>query len=394
MAQNTTKVVVVGGGFGGVKTALELANVPGFQVQLISDNTHFEYHGALYRSAVGHSPKEVVIPLKEIFSAAKNVELVLDAITYIKPDKKLVVGSDGDLYSYDSLVLALGNTVNYFGIKGLKEHSETMHNISTTLRLRRKLIDLFSQPHRQAVRVAIIGGGASGVELAAELPAFAELIAKKHGHAKPRVNVLLIEASNRILPNLSTAASTKMTKRLITQGIELYVNIAVESCQEGALCLSAGTINADLLIWTAGSKPVDFFEKNNHVFTLGRGGRVAVDDYLQAQGHRNIYILGDNADTKFSGMAQTALFDALYVTRRMKALRENKKLSPYRPKPPVYVITGGGKWAIVQKGKRVLAGRTGWHIRRQADLLVFKHFEPYEKAIKTWRAGNKLSKTL
>ena len=70
MNKKTTKVVVVGGGFGGVKTALELANKPGFEVQLISDNTHFEYHGALYRSAVGHSPMEVVIPLKEIFAHA------------------------------------------------------------------------------------------------------------------------------------------------------------------------------------------------------------------------------------------------------------------------------------------------------------------------------------
>ena len=73
MNKQNTKVVVVGGGFGGVKTALNLMNKPGFDVQLISDNTHFQYHGALYRSAVGHSPMEVVIPLKEIFKDANNV---------------------------------------------------------------------------------------------------------------------------------------------------------------------------------------------------------------------------------------------------------------------------------------------------------------------------------
>lgn len=390
MSNERKRVVIVGGGFGGVKTALELANKPGFSVQLISSNTHFEYHGALYRSAVGHSPKEVVIPLAEIFEDAKNVEVVLDQIGYVDDKKKLVVGADGDSYQYDKLVLALGNQMNYFGIEGLKEYTETMHDIGSTLRLRRKLIDIFSKKQRVPVRIAIVGGGATGVELAGEIPFFAQLVAKRHNLPKPKVRVVLVEASDRLLPNLKPEASQKVAKRLVKLGIEIYLKIAVESCEDQNLCLSAGNLNADLLIWTAGSKPVDFYTVNSHIFTLGRGGRVAVDEYLHPQGHTDIYVIGDNADTEYSGMAQTALHDALFVAKNLLS----KQAKKYRPKKPLYVVTAGGKWAVVQKGNKVISGLRGWRIRRQADLAIFKNFEPYEKAIKTWQAGNRTSKSV
>lgn len=381
--------MIVGGGFGGVKTALELANKPGFEVQLISNNTHFEYHGALYRSAIGHSPKEVVIPLREIFEGKKNVEVMLDEIGYVDHKKQVVISPTGTIYPYDKVVFAMGNTVNYFGIEGLKEHTETMHNIASTLSLRRKLVDLFSQPQRRAVRIAVIGGGPSGIELASELPAFAQLIAKRHRQPKPNVHVLLVEASDRLLPALVPKASEKVMKRLVSLGVEVYLGIAATSCKKNALCLEAGELNADLLIWTAGSTPVAFFGANSPVFTLGRGGRVVVGEHLEVQGHKDIYVLGDNAQTPYSGMAQTALYDAKFVARNLIREHAGKKSVAYRPRKPLYVITAGGKWAVVQSGTKVISGLRGWRIRRKADLWIFRNFEPYQQAIKLWRAGNK-----
>ena len=153
-SKKTTKVVIVGGGFGGVKTALELANKPGFVVQLISDNGYFEYHGALYRSAVGHSPMEVVIPLSDIFENAKNVEVVLDSIDTVSGNKHCLSSQTGQVYSYDQVVFALGNTVNYFGIEGVEQHSEVMHNINSTIKLRTKLVSLFNKRHKKPLRIA------------------------------------------------------------------------------------------------------------------------------------------------------------------------------------------------------------------------------------------------
>jgi NADH dehydrogenase len=191
---------------------------------------------------------------------------------------------------------------------------------------------------------------------------------------------------------LSKSASKKAANRLKRLGIEVHLNIQVESCEKGKVCMSAGNLGADLIIWTAGSKPSDFYSKNSDVFTLGRGGRVVVDDYLKSTHSRNIYVIGDNADTKYSGMAQTALHNASYVAKSLILECKGKTPKKYRPKKPIYVVTVGQKWAVAQIGNRILSGAAGWSIRRQADLVIFKNFQPYKEAIKTWRKADKMSR--
>lgn len=391
MSSKKTKVVIVGGGFGGVKTALNLANKPEFAVQLISNNTHFEYHGALYRSAVGHSPMEVVIPLKNLFKDVENVEVILDSAAIIDAKKTRIASHTGNIYTYDKAVFALGNTVNYFGIKGLEEHTETMHDISSTLKLRAKLVELFKLKNGAPIKIAIVGAGASGVELAGEIPNFAQQIAIKHRLKLPRIKITLIDGADRVLPILQPKASQKVAKHLKSLGVDILLNIKVESCEEGELCMNAGRLMSDLVIWTAGSKPASFYENNASIFTLGRGGRVVVDSQLKAQNQAAIYVLGDNADTPYSGMAQTALHDANFVSRNLMRERAGKRVMNYRTRKPLYVVTAGPKWAIVQQGNSIISGRRGWIIRRKADLWIFKNFQPYKEAIKTWRKAHKMS---
>ncbi len=392
MTKKVTRVVIVGGGFGGVKTALNLANKAGFEVTLVSNNTHFEYHGALYRSAVGHSPMEVVIPLRQIFAHAHNITCVLDTGAYVDHKKQLLVSMEGEIYPYDTIVLALGNQVNYFGINGLAEHTESMHDISSTIKLRQQLVEIFSRSSTNPIRIVIVGAGASGVELAGEIPTFARLVAKKYGIKPVRVKTILVDGAERVLPMLAPKASEKTHRHLQSLGVEIHLGIQVASCSAGMLCMKAGELEADCIIWTAGSKPVDFFEKHPEVFTLGRGGRVVVDEYMHAQGSKNIFVLGDNADTTYSGMAQTALHDANFVSRNLLREKAGKPPVSRRDKKPLYVVTAGPQWAVVQRGTKVLSGRRGWAIRRQADLMIFKNFQPYKDAIKTWRAAHRTAK--
>lgn len=392
MKSGKTKIVVVGGGFGGVKTALNLANKPGFEVQLISNSTHFEYHGALYRSAVGHSPMEVVIPLREIFKDIKNVEVILDGVCVIDDKKKRLASETGNIYSYDKVVFALGNSVNYFGITGLAQNTESINEISSTIRLRKKMVDLFSNPTNKPIKIAVVGAGASGTELAGEISDFAKFVAKSRGIKTPKVKVSLIDGADRVLPLLSQKASVKAAKRLKDIGVDIYLNIKVNSCSPTKLCTATGDISADLIIWTAGSKPSEVYGANPTVFTLGRGGRVVVDEYLKAQNQKSIYVIGDNADTKYSGMAQTALNDANFVSKNFLLEKTKSKPKKYRPKKPIYVVTVGKNWAVVQKGSKVISGKAGWTIRRRADLAIFRNFQPYKLAIKTWRQAHKMAK--
>ncbi len=383
-------VVVVGGGFGGVKTALELANKRNVLVTLISQGMNFEYHGALYRTATGRSPMEVVIPLREIFRKARNVSVVLDSVTKIDPGMKRLESEMGSIYSYDKVVFAMGNITNYFGIEGMEQNTVAMTTVSNTMVLRHKLIALL-RSKKETVRIAVIGGGASGVELVAELPYFAELVAKKDKRPLKRLELTLIEGSGRVLPLLNEKASAIAQKHLTKQGVALRLNTRVNACEPGKVCVSGRDVHADLIVWTAGSRVVDFYANHPEVFTLEHG-KVKVDSFLRPIGHKDIFVIGDNALTKYSGMAQTAIHDAKFVARNFIALTKGQPHKLYRSRKPIYVVTIGPNWAVVQSGDKVVSGKAGWRVRRKADLWIFQNFEPYKKAVKTWRKGGKVAK--
>ncbi len=383
------KVVIVGGGFGGVKTALGLMNKPGISVTLVTQHANFEYHGALYRSATGHSPKEVVIPLHEIFEGAKNIKVVLDTATRIDAENRCVHGELGEQYEYDFAVLALGNQINYFGIKGMEENALHMDTIAATLALRERLIDLCTNG-KKTVKIVVIGAGPSGVELSGEVGHFAERIAQRHARSLPKLQVTLVEGADRVLPTLSEVASRKSARRLRKLGVKLKLNTRVDSCEPGKVCVSGADLKADLIVWTAGSSPSSFLSKNGDVFQLDRG-RAKVDSHLRAVGQPHIYVLGDNAATPYAGMAQTALHNAIYVANDILANQHQKRHMDYKPKPPIYVVPIGPRWAVFQSGKKVRSGAFGWAVRRKADMEIFRSFEPYAKAIQLWRAGNEMS---
>ncbi len=384
-----TKLVIVGGGFAGVKTALELSNKPGFEIKLISTHTNFEYHGALYRSATGYSPMEVTIPLKEIFKRSKNVELVLDTVAAINPKRKIMRSETGEEYVYDVAVLAMGNDVNYFGIEGMDQHSFSMTTIPQTIALRTRLTELFKVPGSKPT-IAVVGAGPTGVELAGELQNYARRVAHRYGRRLAHPKVILLEGADRILPMLDPVLSAKAYKRLIKLGVEMRLSTRVNSCEPGKVCISGEDIEADVIVWTAGSAPVDFYANHPRIFKLDKG-RVVVDEYLRVPGHQDIYVLGDNAATKYSGMAQTALHDARFVARNLLRIQAGVKPVAYRPRHPIYVVPVGEKWAVVQTQKNLISGYRGWLVRRRADRWIFKNFLPYKAAIRQWRRGNKLA---
>jgi NADH dehydrogenase len=383
------KLVIVGGGFAGVKTALELANNKDFEIILISERPNFEYHGALYRSGTGRSPLEVVLPIRDIIKHARNVTFVQDRIVGLDATKQRIVSETGNIYGYDKLVLALGNVVNYFGIDGMEQAAMSLDTIANTIALRHRLVELVrsGQPR---LDVAIVGAGPAGVELAGELQHFAHLIADKYKLSPKKIHVVLIEGASRVLPGLRPEASVKAHKRLHSLGVKVLLNTQLNSCQPGKVCLDSGDLNADVIVWTAGGRAPGFYIEHQHIFQMERG-HVKVDQYLRAAGNQNIYVIGDNAATPYAGMAQTALHDAKFVARNL--IRELGGGLPfwYRAHMPMYAVPIGPNWAILQTPRRVLSGRRAWFVRRRADLAIYRNFKPYKEAIKTWRKGNRLA---
>ena len=197
MEKNAHKILILGGGFAGVKCALELQkkNLDNVKITLVSDRPHFEYHGALYRVVAGSSPLEVCVPIREILDFEK-IEFVVDRIAKIDPKNFEVCSEQGSCYEYDTLVVGLGSETNYFGIPGLEEHSHGMKTIPDALALKGHIHEVIEAcvngtkaDKLCAGNFVVVGGGPTGVELAAELAVYTRKLAKKHGIEPSLMNV-------------------------------------------------------------------------------------------------------------------------------------------------------------------------------------------------------------
>jgi NADH:ubiquinone reductase (H+-translocating) len=385
------KIVIVGGGFGGVRAALKLANNPKFSVRLISKQNYFEYHAALYRSATGRSPLEVTIPLVDFFESAKNIEVIEDTIVSINSDSKTLTGKSSTTYHFDAVIFAIGGTTQYYGIEGLAKYSYGIKSIREALELKRHLHqDLLSNSGPEHNYV-VVGAGASGVELAAELKYYLKKIRRKH-HIRRRIfNVDLVEGGSHVLPSLPEKFTKIIHRRLRKLGIKIYLNTSVKGETVDAIQLPRGSIKSHIVIWTAGVANNPFFSQFPEIFKLSKNGRVGVNQFLEAA--PNIYIIGDSADTHYSGMAQTALHDANFVVKDIVKKSQDKPRVPYEPKKPVYAIPVGSHWSAVLLGDTIISGRLGWLVRRLADLKLYLTFLPLGKALSTWRYGMTVDET-
>ena len=386
------KVVIVGGGFAGVKCALELSNHPRFEVTLITPHTRFEYHGAMYRSATGRSPLEVVVPMSEIFAQATNVQVVLDSIAELQPESKSVLGESGRNYRYDTLVMSVGYVVNYFGIEGMAQNSESMYSIADAIKLRHRLVGVFREVGgKRPVNITVIGAGPTGVEIAADIRNFAKIVEGRHALDHVEVQTTLVEASKHVLPQLNEESSKLALKRLQELGIDVRLATTVTKCDHNKVTTNRGSIDSDVTIWTAGNKANPLFESYPDVFKLAKSGRVLVSNYLQSE-DPHIYVIGDAADTEYSGMAQTAIHNAISVARNLIRRAGNQKLQAYKPKRPAYAVPIGGEWALLETEDGVVTGAEGWKGRREADRWVLENFLVYELANKHYQYGEVIAK--
>lgn len=373
------KVLIVGGGFGGVKAALELANDDRFHVALLSDTTELRYYPALYHTATGGKRSNSSIPLRELFKD-KAVRLYQGKADELNRANNVVTTEDGVAYQFDTLIIALGVVTNYFGIKGLEEYSYSIKSQGEVERFKMHLHKQIESNKTTDINYVIVGAGPTGIELAGALPGYLNRIMKNHGVSGTRPHIDLVEAAPRLLPKMAKGTSRSVKRRLRKLGIRLYLGKSVQGQTADNLMVSGRPIRSHTVVWTAGVTNHPFFKNNE--FVIMKNGKVAVDTYLQAED--NIFVIGDNAHTPFSGLAQTALRDGSFVANNLKRRASGKDFSSYRAKRPIVVIPAGQNWAAVQWGKWHFSGWRGWLLRNAADLIGFHDLEPWHKAIPQW----------
>lgn len=372
------RVLIIGGGFGGIKTALELSKHNKFDVTLLSDKDTFRYYPALYHTATGGLYKQSNIALQRIINERK-VHFVLGSAKTLDRAGKIVGTEDGQQLSYDILVLALGVVTNYFGIQGLQENSFTIKSWEHIQEFKHHLHGLL-QPDTPAQHYVIVGAGPTGIEVAGALPDYLHKIMKKHGVTDQRFKISIIEAAPRLLPRSPEAVSTSVANRLSSLNIDVNLGKTVQGASSDKLMVDGQPIESNTVVWTAGTSNHPFFKENG--FALTDHGKVQVDEYLRTED--NMYVIGDNAQTQFSGLAQTALYDGIFVAHDMTRRLNGQKTPVYVPKKPIVVIPVGEGWASVEWGKRVFGGLIGWWLRSAADWVGYHDMEPWWRASQQW----------
>lgn len=382
------QTIVVGGGFGGVKTALELSKNKKMHVTLISDREDFQYYPALYSTATGGSHLQSWVPLGVIFAGLDNVSIVIDTVTKVNKADRTITTASGKIHGYQTLVLALGSVTTYFGIPGLDEYAYGIKSHDEIERLKQHLLRDFSKAHAADSHFLVIGAGPTGVELASSLGTYLKKLKKQFKKPQARMSISIIEAAPRVLPRMSEQASKKVEQRLKKLGVHVELNKKVEAATADSLIVNGRPIKSHTVIWTSGVANNPFFKANESQFKLAPNGRVLVDTHMRADKH--IYVIGDNAVTPFGGLAQTALHDAIYVAKQILG----KSRKQYKAKQPPVVVPIGENWAIFEYKKLRFGGWLGSLVRTAADFVGYSDVLPFGQALGVWRAQTVREKEL
>jgi len=375
-------VVIVGGGFGGVKAALELSKRKVGKITLISKEPYFLHHATVYATATGQSSEESVIPLHALFADHPSVTLVNDTITHIDADRSRISSATRE-YHYDKLILSLGSVTSFSGVKGAEKYSHSLKTLSA--------IEAFQDHiHEEVVRkeldseYVVIGGGQTGVEFAGALDVYIKNLKTLYRLKKSKAHVTIVEQEPRLLPKLSHTASYKVTRQLKKQGVRVITGQRVENISKTAVTIGENLHPDATVIWTSGSEPNPFYKQNTPTFHLDDQGHVFVNPYLEA--FDDVYVIGDsnsviNNDTAWSAVAQAKAV-ARSITREAQALPKKKfHQGRYIQSSPV-----GYQWAYVEYFGIYVAGVSGWVVRRWIELYSYCQIMPLKKALPIWRA--------
>jgi NADH:ubiquinone reductase (H+-translocating) len=300
-----THVVVVGGGFAGVGCARALAGEEGVQVTLVDRNNYHQFQPLLYQVATSQlASSDVAYSLRKLFAKAPNVDVKLGEVAAIDPRAHAVTMRDGDELRGDVLVLAAGSQPNFFRTPGAPEHAFPMYSLDDAVRLRSRIIGVFEAADRNpdlieqgALTFVIVGGGATGVEIAGALADLVHetMTVEYSDLAVSAARVHLVEAGHALLAPFSESAHDYVVKVLARKGVRIHTGTAVSEVGAGHVALSDGTyIPTRCVIWGGGIMAPSLAGACG--LPQGRGGRIAVDRDLTVPGFPGVYAIGDVAN--------------------------------------------------------------------------------------------------
>ncbi len=399
------KILILGGGFGGIRTALDLEKKlrDETEITLIDKNSYHLFVPDLYEVASVYGmerdpfavkmKKTICIPFADIFEN-KKINFVQAEVAEIDLKNQKVITKGENELDYDYLVLGFGSQPTDFGIPGVMEYTYQFKSLTDGLMVNETINDLLEKASQGKknlpVRILIIGAGFTGIELGAELSCCIKNIANRCRMDRGCTIITLFEASPKILPMVSEKERQMIEKRLTNLGVVLMANSPIEEVGSGFVKLRDGhTMSGDMIIWTAGIQPNKILQ-NIKGLTLNKG-KVIVNSNLIATGHENIFAIGDNVEfidpathKPIPAMAYIAGNQGKVAANNIYNLIKNKKLQPYKPAYDTWIAPTGGKFAVAHLWGMTIKGFWGWIIRELVDLRHLLSILSFKKALKVF----------
>lgn len=383
------RVVVIGGGFGGLAVARKLRN-KGFQVVMVDKHNYHTFQPLLYQVATaGLEPDSIAFPLRKIFKRYGNFYFRMAEVQSVDTSKKQLHTNIGVL-NYDYLVIATGSKTNYFGMQSMEDQSMPMKTIPEALNLRSLILQNFEKAlltnslERQTnlMSFIIIGGGPTGVELAGAL---GEL--KKHVLSKDypdldlrKMQIHLIEAAPNVLAAMGKESTTKSMEYLQELDVNVWTNTRVKGVEKQTVITDTDmTFTGETIIWTAGvvGATIDGLED-----ATVKGGRFKVNEYNQVSGHNKIFAIGDIAamltDEYPKGhpmLAQVAIQQGELLADNLIRLKAGQSMKPFRYNDKGVMATIGRNKAVVELPSFKFQGFFAWYVWMFIHLIFLVGFK-------------------
>ncbi len=393
------RVVIIGGGFGGLALAKKLKNAP-VDVLMIDKHNYHTFQPLLYQVAIGSLTADSIgFPIRRIFTKYDNFSFNMAEVSKINPQDNTIDTNIGKVH-YDYLIIATGSNTNFFNNDQIAHYAMPMKNIPEALNLRSLILQnletaLVTSDMREKFALmtfVVVGGGPTGVELSGALAEMRHLILGKdyHGLSKYDMRVYLVEGKDRLLAAMSQQASTK-AKEFLTKGdVTIFNSAHVESYDGFYLKIDNGkTIKTRNVIWAAGVKGE--LPEGMPPELIGRGGRLLVDEINRVKGYENIFAIGDVAamiSTEFPnghpGVAPAAIQQGETLGKNLVHMLKKEPTEPFKYHDKGSLATIGRNQAVADLGKIHLHGFIGWLLWGFVHIMTLAGFANKGLVFLTW----------
>lgn len=399
------RVVIVGGGFGGLTAARRLGRAPVDLTLIDRRNVHL-FQPLLYQVATGGlSPGDIVSPLRWVLRRQRNARVWLGQVTGIDTDQRTVVLRE-DRVPYDTLVVATGVGPHYFGHDAWARHAPGLKTIEDAIEIRRRVLQAFEAAERETrsetrtewLTFVVIGAGATGVELAGALSELARDTLRHDFRAidPATARIILVEGADRVLPPFPPDLSHKCRRSLEHLGVVVRTGTRVTAISERAVTVTRGDvverIPARTVLWAAGVRGESLGREIGRATgaTLDRAGRVIVETDCTVPGHPEIFVIGDLAqfahgvEQPLPGVAPVAIQQGRYVADAIQRRLQGQPVPPFRYRDKGVLATIGRAAAVADFGTLKFSGYPAWLLWLFVHLMYLVEFQNRVLVLLQW----------